>query len=314
MATQPHSVLLHLMDSGEFSDFSLVCKDQEFKLHQVIVCPQSPVISAALHSGFEETTSKVIKVNEFDVPTVQSMVTFLYTADYEIAPEPEKTTAQHDRDEKKEEGEIASDDGRMSEDPRVPQEVGEKNVYQIVSHLRVNAIADYYGIEKLVKLSTSKVQAILQGHLDFVIIPQVIAELSTANRDAEIRSVVATATARYIQKLASSQLLRTIDLEHHLTIEIFEACGARIKELLGDLRATSVLKNKYQKERTEHATVRVRLVEKVKDLITRLKSTTKCRNCKKEFGCHVEELTDDTLQQGFAFYILRCRGCGCRHQ
>ncbi|KAF5589509.1 speckle-type POZ [Fusarium pseudoanthophilum] len=314
MATQPHSVLLHLMNSGEFSDFSLVCKDQEFKLHQVIVCPQSPVISAALNSGFEETTSKVIKVNEFDVPTVQSMVTFLYTAEYEIAPEPEKATAQHDHDEKKDEGEIASDDGKMSEDPRAPQEIGEKSVYQIVSHLRVNAIADYYGIEKLVKLSTSKIQAILQGHLDFVIIPQVIAEMSIANRDAQIRSVVARATARYIQQLASSQLLRTIDLEHHLTIEILEACGARVQRLQEDYRAAHTLKDKLQTENIERERTRYRLVAKAKNLFALLKSTTKCRNCKKEFGCHIEEPADVAVQQGLATYVLRCRGCGCRHQ
>lgn len=53
MAPQPHSVLMHLLQSGEYSDFKMVCKDREFKLHQMIVCPQSPVISAALNGGFE---------------------------------------------------------------------------------------------------------------------------------------------------------------------------------------------------------------------------------------------------------------------
>ncbi|KAI7765192.1 hypothetical protein LZL87_009721 [Fusarium oxysporum] len=90
MAPQPHSFLLHLVQSGEFSDFTLICKDRKFKLHQMIVCPQSPVITAALRGGFEETTSKIITVNEFDVVTVQNMVTFLYTGDYKLTRTREK--------------------------------------------------------------------------------------------------------------------------------------------------------------------------------------------------------------------------------
>ncbi|KAJ0144162.1 Uncharacterized protein HZ326_13030 [Fusarium oxysporum f. sp. albedinis] len=80
MAPQPHSFLLHLVQSGEFSDFTLLCKDREFKLHQMIVCPQSPVITAALRGGFE--------------------------VHYKLAPKPEKRPAQHDHDEKREEGEV----------------------------------------------------------------------------------------------------------------------------------------------------------------------------------------------------------------
>ncbi|KAF5656520.1 speckle-type POZ, partial [Fusarium circinatum] len=69
----------------------------------------SPVISTALNGGFEESTSKIITVNEFDVRTVQYMVGFLYSADYRLAPEPARNPAQQDQGEKEEEGEIVSD-------------------------------------------------------------------------------------------------------------------------------------------------------------------------------------------------------------
>ncbi|SCO82805.1 uncharacterized protein FRV6_07018 [Fusarium oxysporum] len=175
MAPQPHSFLLHLVGSGESSDFTLICKDREFKLHQVIVCPQSPVISAALRSGFEETTSKVVNVNEFDVATVQSMVTFLYTGDYELAPETEKPVQVKDRDEKSEDGEVHSDQDKISVDSFASsKETEDKTAEKIISHLRVNAIADYYSIAKLGKLSTSMIEAILRDDLNSLIIPQVI--------------------------------------------------------------------------------------------------------------------------------------------
>nr|RBQ89574.1 hypothetical protein FVER53263_05706 [Fusarium verticillioides] len=229
MPPQPHSVLMHLLQSGEYSDFILRCKDREFKLHQMIVCPQSPVISAALNGGFEETTSKVIAVNEFDLRTVRYMVNFLYSADYRLAPHPETKPA---KDENREEGEVVGDEDKTPKDGQASQKISDQTAYQIVSHLRVNAIADYYGIEKLAKLSTSKIESILKKEVDFHIIPEVIAEMSAANRDLEIRSVIATATARYIAELASTQALRTIDLEHQLTIEILEACGKRVQKLL----------------------------------------------------------------------------------
>ncbi|RBR16951.1 hypothetical protein FVER53590_05706 [Fusarium verticillioides] len=298
MPPQPHSVLMHLLQSGEYSDFILRCKDREFKLHQMIVCPQSPVISAALNGGFEETTSKVIAVNEFDLRTVRYMVNFLYSADYRLAPHPETKPA---KDENREEGEVVGDEDKTPKDGQASQKISDQTAYQIVSHLRVNAIADYYGIEKLAKLSTSKIESILKKEVDFHIIPEVIAEMSAANRDLEIRSVIATATARYIAELASTQALRTIDLEHQLTIEILEACGKRVQKLLEHFNTVhnqqSEVIRKLEGDRDVTAT-------KVRTIIQQLKNTPKCRNCKKDFWCWLEEPTN-VLADG-SRYALRC--------
>ncbi|RKK85210.1 hypothetical protein BFJ71_g14263 [Fusarium oxysporum] len=116
----------------------------------------------------------------------------------------------------------------MPKDPRAPQKIGDKTV----SHLRFNDIADYYNIEKLAKLSTGKIDLILKKEVDFFIIPRIIDEMSTSNRDAVLRSLIVSATARYIEELTSSQVLPTIDLERHVTIEILEACGERIQQLM----------------------------------------------------------------------------------
>ncbi|KAM5387436.1 hypothetical protein ACJA88_001788 [Fusarium oxysporum] len=203
MAPQPHSFLLHLVGSGEFSDFTLICKDREFKLHQT----HPPALA----------------------------VTFLYTGDYELAPETEKPVQVKDRDEKSEDGEVHSDQDKMSEDSfPSSKETEDKTAEKIISHLRVNAIADYYDIAKLGKLSTSKIEAILRDDLNFLIIPQVIQEMSISNRDVDLRSLIASATAKYIEELTSSQVLRALDLEHNLAMEILEACGRRIQELVED--------------------------------------------------------------------------------
>lgn len=35
------------------SDLTLVCEEQEFKIHKAVVCPQSPVLAAAANGHFQ---------------------------------------------------------------------------------------------------------------------------------------------------------------------------------------------------------------------------------------------------------------------
>ncbi|KAG5770161.1 hypothetical protein H9Q72_002826 [Fusarium xylarioides] len=287
MPPEHYSFLFPVVESGKFSDFTLTCKDREFKLHQIIVCPQSPVISAALHSGFEqEATSKVIAVKEFDVATVQSMVTFLYTGDYELVLETEKPVEAKDTDEKSADGEIHNDEDNMSQ---APSEYIDNAEEQILSHLRVNAIADYYNVEKLGKLSTLKIEAILRSHLDFLIIPQIIQEMSISNRDADLRHVIASAVAKYIEELTWSEALRTLDLERELAIDILEACGQRIQELVYELGDANQQKDSYKSAQELQEGANLLIISKVQKLISVLGNNTRCRHCSKEFGCYIEE-------------------------
>ncbi|KAF5580594.1 speckle-type POZ [Fusarium subglutinans] len=229
MRPQPYSFLLKSVVSGEFSDFSLTCNDHDFKLHQVVVCPQSPVIKAALLGGFKETTSKVVAVNEFDVTAVRSMVTFLYTGDYDPRTDKLQMPLQSDDDVKNEEAEIHDSQGdSMSEDSEASGPERERTTEDILFHLRVNAIADYYKIEKLVKLSTTKIGTIFEIDQDFRIFPTVIQEMSVSNRETDLESIIASAMANCVEELTASQRLPTLDLENSLAIGIIEACDAAI--------------------------------------------------------------------------------------
>ncbi len=46
-----------LLSSSKYSDLTLICADQEFKVHRAVICPQSPVISAACDGDFEVSMS-----------------------------------------------------------------------------------------------------------------------------------------------------------------------------------------------------------------------------------------------------------------
>jgi len=50
----PHtSALAQLMGSEKYSDLKLVCEGHELMVHKAIVCPQTPVLTAACDGAFQ---------------------------------------------------------------------------------------------------------------------------------------------------------------------------------------------------------------------------------------------------------------------
>ncbi|CVL06517.1 uncharacterized protein FPRN_05197 [Fusarium proliferatum] len=310
MAPHSHWFLLESVLTGEFSDFSLTCKDHEFKLHHLVVCPQSPVIRAAFLGGFEETASKLVTVNEFDVMTVRSMVMFLYTGDYDPRTDKLDLPLQADGTRSTEEAEINdSDEDRMSEESETSEAVRDRATDNILSHLRVNAIADYYGIKGLVKLSTDKLGTIFRNEQDFRIFPKVIQEMSVSNRDTGLQAIIASAAAHYIEDLTASQILRNLDIESNLAIEIIEACGKRIQKLETELSGVHELKNSYQSAKEREQRAHKAIHAQVRNLITELRESIGCMSCGTQFKCYI----DEPAQTETNAYAIRCKSCG-RHQ
>ena len=46
-----NGMLSELLQTGKFSDCTIICQGKEFKLHKVVVCAQSPIIAAALEKA-----------------------------------------------------------------------------------------------------------------------------------------------------------------------------------------------------------------------------------------------------------------------
>ncbi|KAF4333139.1 speckle-type POZ [Fusarium beomiforme] len=218
MAPQANSGFLSLLETGQFSDFTLVCEGREFKLHQAIVCPQSPVIMAALGGGFQESTSKIITVNEFDVSIVEYMIGFLYTGDYKLeaqAKEEPIHASDQDRHEQEHVEGVEAEEETISE-PGDFEEQGKRMTTSIVSHLRIHAIADYYNIKSLAKLATSKVKAKIKNNFCCKIFPDIIQEMSAFNRDSDLRSVIISAMVDTLPQLIYCQEFQRLDLDQSL--------------------------------------------------------------------------------------------------
>ncbi|KAK8205160.1 hypothetical protein IWZ01DRAFT_88280 [Phyllosticta capitalensis] len=78
-----------ILDSGEYSDLEIRCRDDSYKVHRAIVLSQSPVLRNACRPeyGFKEA-SGVIELHDEDPFVVHAIVQHLYGDDYE-APMPE---------------------------------------------------------------------------------------------------------------------------------------------------------------------------------------------------------------------------------
>ena len=46
-------IQIRILDSGEYSDLRILCGDEKFLVHKVVVCSQSKVLAAAMKKGFK---------------------------------------------------------------------------------------------------------------------------------------------------------------------------------------------------------------------------------------------------------------------
>lgn len=72
-----------LLNSEKYSDLTITTQTRSFKVHKAIVCTQSKVLAAMSDSGFKETSTAVLQLEHDDPATVERMLTFLYTGDYD---------------------------------------------------------------------------------------------------------------------------------------------------------------------------------------------------------------------------------------
>ncbi|KAI0813169.1 BTB/POZ protein [Xylaria sp. FL0064] len=85
MSRHRNSAIAGLLDSGAFSDLTLVCKGRQFYVHKNIVCSQSPVINAAINGRFMETRINTIEV-DFDLDVLQCTLDYMYKGSYAATP------------------------------------------------------------------------------------------------------------------------------------------------------------------------------------------------------------------------------------
>ncbi|KPM39352.1 hypothetical protein AK830_g7204 [Neonectria ditissima] len=76
------SSLKDYYNTDTLSDVIVVCSDQEFKVHGVILSAHSKYFAAALGGKWKESSEKKIAITDFDASVVEAMLRFMYAFDY----------------------------------------------------------------------------------------------------------------------------------------------------------------------------------------------------------------------------------------
>ncbi|KAK4939980.1 hypothetical protein LTR10_019832 [Elasticomyces elasticus] len=148
MAILSDSIYFEFLNTGKYSDLTIECQGAEFKVHRMVVCPQSAMLDKACSGPFEEASSGVVKFPEEESSIMARVILFMYTKDYEDNRLPWfYKQVIHDDDEDEEE--------RLRGQPgRDIDELG------MMRPLKVNALmykcADMLGLEQLKEIASSR--------------------------------------------------------------------------------------------------------------------------------------------------------------
>ncbi|KAK4444326.1 hypothetical protein QBC34DRAFT_184856 [Podospora aff. communis PSN243] len=199
-------------DSWEVPYLKLVCQSREFLVPRGCVCRQSPVMAAAVRRPlFQEATSNVIQVERFNVETVESMVEFFYTGDYDILP-------------------LAGN----SEDHLL-----------LLRHLRVGIIADHYDIQNLATLVNHNIKALdpsktRNPHVLLQVVEEMASLTSELTRD--LSETIAALVAQNITLLSllgrKSPLVLSLYFGNR-GVRIIQQLANKVENLERDLKLTT---------------------------------------------------------------------------
>ncbi|RDA94003.1 hypothetical protein CP533_5024 [Ophiocordyceps camponoti-saundersi (nom. inval.)] len=241
-------VLANLMKTGANSDLVFECNGHEFKVHRLVVLDQSPVVKAALSPYWKEGQGNTIDMNAFDPQTVGRLVQYLYTGDY----------SESDDDYRN----IDIGKGMMpllcvafcvanqlmpkiqaspATDSKSPPPVRVPTPKALSTHIKVNAIGDYYAITKLMSLANSKITDLFPKVRKGVVFcnvepPAWVMGLPSAAKlaiestgDMQLLEIIAAETAANISALTVSDDLKNMEDMSDFAFKVIKNCAVEIQ-------------------------------------------------------------------------------------
>ncbi|KAK1971965.1 POZ domain-containing protein [Colletotrichum sublineola] len=68
-----------LLETGKFSDFTIVCQNTEFRVHKAVLYPQSDYFAALFDSNMEEAQKGVVTFDDIDPKIMKHLIDFFYS-------------------------------------------------------------------------------------------------------------------------------------------------------------------------------------------------------------------------------------------
>ncbi|MCJ1450412.1 hypothetical protein MMC28_000743 [Mycoblastus sanguinarius] len=244
-----------VLESTKYSDLTVHCGPEEFKIHRAIVCPRSNFFDKLCSGGFkvrwsksdaravgyllmrlsQEAETNEIGLEEDDPPTVRRMLTYLYTLDYDDDGEP-ASLKQYILN--------GSDSLKTTTVP----EGGAQRHAKLMNNVAVYAIAEKYDIPELKELAKTKFTEILGIGILTPDIPMVVDAVFTITPDTDsgLRGVVIGACTRWAKTLVKDDGLNCMLKDHgELGLGVIRQMLGKRDALLKDLdrQVDSILKD-----------------------------------------------------------------------
>ncbi|KAF9884083.1 hypothetical protein FE257_002313 [Aspergillus nanangensis] len=196
-----------LLRNRNYSDLKLECDGHVFEVHKVIVCSQSPMLAAACNGHFQEGYTNRVHIEIFQPQTVRQMIEFFYMQEYAV-----------------DEAQIARADQSTREEPSV-----------LLQHVRVNAIADYYGVTQLTHLATSKIDTSLRSKWSAAEFCLVTQETFKTTGDVGLQSLIALIASEHIVELLACPKFLDLNLLRGFSLNLVQDLVARHQDELDKL-------------------------------------------------------------------------------
>lgn len=277
----------------------------------------------------------IIYITEFDAETVDLMLEFLYTGDFDLFREGKYTTLAGRVDT--ESWVLASPERESVDDPSnstrgTTTAVIKETIETLLRHVRVNSIADYYDISSLKQAANAKIQSILNEIWFAQGFPEIISEAFNTTSDEALHEIITATTAKRINELIELPDFATLELMNDFTIALLDKIISSHRDEVKTLtKASDSYRSQFQLARKWIETLQkdVKTMELMHENENRrtqrtlqsfdgvrvaLASNASCQNslCNTAFNCHIERAE---CQHGTThpMFTLRCSKCGCKH-
>ncbi|CAH0018690.1 unnamed protein product, partial [Clonostachys rhizophaga] len=181
-----------LWKSSKFSDCTVSCEGQTYDVHKCIICARSPVMEAAFFGNFKEAVHAHLHIDEYEPVVIEAMLEYIYTDIYTCS---------------------------------------DSTASQAIFHMDVNAVADYYQIDGLLKLSEDNLGDFLSALTHAEQLPVIVKAATEKQVDRKLQSLVASASAKFMESLIDNPDFTSLDLPNDFRNLVFQACASQIAHM-----------------------------------------------------------------------------------
>ena len=332
-----------LMDNGKYSDLVIKCNERRWNVHRAIVCSASPVLASECDIPMREHTTRIINHEEFDIDTVDRMISYIYKQTYYVQGE-EEDFNHAEQDENVQAQQNNNDQlGHINNDKANSDGQITGINHMLLAHVEVYGIGEFYSIDTLKTFATARFTSIakkgweVDGFIDVVKAvntrtsqndrvlrdalrgyamnncTEMVKHTSLMNQLADL-PLVQDFAADMFRQMVRFQIDEKERYEQQLALKVHQIAekDENIKELtteVDDVQRRAELSISEARERCEHVqSVMDNLVEGLEDL------PETCGNgrCDKEFSNLKFERKGYAGYPGEGNWVVRCGKCRCR--